>query len=94
MDTPGPAQFRIGELFEDCRFEPMICISVSIEDDELIGISLIDGRGPVGCSLTHCGPEPITIAQAVWIKQNFTQYVAHRRNGLEISEIIPTSTHD
>ncbi|PZS36963.1 MAG: hypothetical protein DLM58_00555 [Pseudonocardiales bacterium] len=86
-----PVNISVGELFEDCRYEPMICTSVSAEDDDLFGISLIDGHGPVACSLKHCGPEPLTVIQAVWIKQNFAEYLAARTSLQEIADIIPRS---
>jgi hypothetical protein len=89
MTAAGSADFQIGGFFEDCRYEPMICVNVSVDEDDLVGISLIDGRGPASCSIAHCGPEILTIGQAVWIKENFAAYSTARMTGRDITDIVP-----
>jgi hypothetical protein len=91
MTAGRPADFQVGNFFEDCRYEPMVCVRVSVDDDELVGVSLIDGRGPASCSISHCGPELLTNGQAVWIKENFAVYATARKAGRDIDDIIPSS---
>jgi hypothetical protein len=64
VSTPG--ELLPGELFEDCRYHPCLCIEAnSPEDvDGVHGISLVDGT-PCGCSIWHCGLRKLTVAEAV-----------------------------
>lgn len=80
--------FRIGQIYEDCSFHPVLCTHLSIDDDEMLGISLIDGSGPRACSPRFCGPLPLTVNQVVHIKSNFANYAAGRAAGREPQEII------
>jgi hypothetical protein len=54
-----------GAVYEDCRYHPMLCIQPSPPgDDELVGISLIDGA--IGaCSEDHCGVVRMTVDEAI-----------------------------
>jgi hypothetical protein len=81
--------FGVGLIYEDCAFHPVLCTSLSVEDDEMRGISLIDGSTPRSCSPRHCGPVPLTVAEAVWIKEHFETYARRRAAFEEPSEIIP-----
>jgi hypothetical protein len=57
----------VGELYEDCSYEPMLCVLADYEADELTGISLVNGR--VGsCSPTHCGVRKLSLREAVEIR--------------------------
>lgn len=57
----------VGELYEDCSYEPLLCILADYEEDELLGISLVNGR--VGwCSPTHCGVRKLSLEEAVRIR--------------------------
>lgn len=58
------SQFAPGDIYEDCAEHPCLCIGVSEEDDEIWGISLIDGSYPRACSLAHCGVEKLTPQEA------------------------------
>lgn len=65
---------RPGDIYEDCNYHPVICI----ENDrgDLLGISMIDGSGPRGCSMFHCGVVKLSIKKATEIKQNWSdEYV-------------------
>ncbi|MCC6737872.1 MAG: GNAT family N-acetyltransferase [Planctomycetia bacterium] len=68
--TPAPVtrpeDLRPGELFEDCRYHPCLCIESGAphDRDAVYGISLVDGS-PCGCSITHCGLRKLTVAEAV-----------------------------
>jgi hypothetical protein len=35
-----------GDFYEDCTYHPCLCISVNEGDDEICGISLVDGSSP------------------------------------------------
>jgi hypothetical protein len=57
-------QLAVGDIYEDCAFHPVICMGVSYEEDELWGVSLVDGSYPRSCSLVHCGVRKLTPAEA------------------------------
>jgi len=44
----------VGAVFEDCAFHPVLCTVASPEEDELLGISLIDGQIR-SCSIAQPG---------------------------------------
>ncbi len=54
--------FRPGSFYLDHGTEP--CVVVSIEDEAILGVSMVDGRLVGGCDLWHCGPVPVTMQQA------------------------------
>jgi hypothetical protein len=68
--------FAVGDNYEDCAYHPCLCTGAA--DEELSGISLIDGSSPRSCSVAHCGPEPLTVDQAVLIKAHLAKYVELR----------------
>jgi hypothetical protein len=70
---------RVGAVYEDCAFHPVLCTYVSDKNDEIQGISLVDGSEPRACSLSHCQPEPLSDSQAIWIMRNFDEYVIARK---------------
>lgn len=53
-----------GDIFESCSFEPVLCLGVDYKNDQIWGISLIDGTYPQFCSLLHCGVRKLTPKQA------------------------------
>jgi len=55
-----------GDLFEDCRFHPCLCIDGNSMDDPdgVHGISLVDGT-PTGCSIAHCNLRKLSVSEAV-----------------------------
>lgn len=59
-------ELNAGELFEDCRYHPCLCIEAASDDDPdgVLGISLVDGS-PCGCSIAHCGLRKLTVDEAV-----------------------------
>ena len=79
----GSHSFALGALYEDCAYHPCLCTLVR-DGRELEGISLIDGSAPRGCSVEHCGPEPLSVAQAVVIKRHHQRYAELRARGLSI----------
>jgi len=52
-----------GEFYEDSAHHPCVCVGVSEHNDEIWGISLIDGSQPRSCSLNHSGVRKLTIAE-------------------------------
>ena len=55
-----------GDLFEDCRFHPCLCIEAATLDDPdgISGISLVDGT-PCNCNIYHCGLRKLTVEEAI-----------------------------
>jgi hypothetical protein len=64
VDQPG--ELVPGDLFEDCRYHPCLCIEGGSADDPsgVYGISLVDGS-PCGCSISHCGLRKLTVEEVV-----------------------------
>jgi hypothetical protein len=79
------ALFAVGAIYEDCAYHPYLC--TSMDEHDLYGISLVDGSGPRACAIFHCGPEPLTVPQAVAIKANLARYVELRKH-LDIDDAI------
>jgi len=61
---------EIGDIYEDCGYHPVVCVSVDYEKDDISGISLIDGSYPRSCSLRHCGVRKLTVEEAWDIRRN------------------------
>ena len=64
-----PGELLPGDLFEDRRHHPCICIEANASDDVdgVCGISLVDGT-PCGCSISNCGLRKLTLEEAVYWK--------------------------
>jgi hypothetical protein len=62
----NPGDLLPGDLFEDCRYHPCLCIEGNSPDDVdgVYGISLVDGT-PSGCSISHCSLRKLTVDEAV-----------------------------
>ena len=80
------AEIQVGSIFEDCAYHPVLCTLRNDEEDEMEGISLIDGQIR-RCSVFHCGAEPLTVAQALAIKRDHAAYVAHRVAGGDLPPV-------
>lgn len=46
---------EVGQIYRDCSYHPVLCTEVY--DDDVAGVSLIDGSSPRSCSIRHCGVE-------------------------------------
>ena len=56
----------VGDLYDYCSYEPLLCVRADYDADELVGISLVNGR--VGsCSPTHCGVRRLSLREALEI---------------------------
>ncbi|MBC8427330.1 MAG: hypothetical protein H8D97_00415 [Proteobacteria bacterium] len=62
-----------GDFYEDCRYHPMLCISLDRVDGELIGLSLIDSKFR-RCSYYHCGIQKLTPKQALYWRINGPEF--------------------
>ena len=76
----GPSEISRGDFYEDCRYHPMLCVSVDYADDTLEGISLVIGGGSSACSPTHCGVVPMSADEAIERAVNWDAFA--RENGL------------
>ena len=65
---------------QDCGYHPVLCTPASIEDDELVGISLIDGTLR-SCSMFYCSAEVLNLRQVLAIRADFEGYLASRKAG-------------
>ena len=61
----GEPRIKPGEFYEDSSYHPCLCVASSVDNDEIWGISLIDGTHPRSCSLRHSGVCKLTIEE-VW----------------------------
>ena len=59
-------QIKKGDFYLDCNYHPCLCISK--KGDDIQGISLVDGSMPRGCSINNCGPDKISVNQAIKIR--------------------------
>ena len=62
-DVQTESDLRPGDYYEDCACHPCLCIRVL--DDEVAGISLVDGSMDRCCSVRHCGVRRLTYEEAV-----------------------------
>ena len=71
IETPENSEhFAPGDLYEDCANHPCLCVGVDTAEDELWGISLIDGSHPRSCSLAQCGIRKLSLEEAWELKRN------------------------
>ncbi len=61
-----------GDVYEDSAYHPCLCIGVDYEDDEIWGVSLIDGSAPRSCSLLNSGIRKLSVDEAWLIKENWS----------------------
>jgi hypothetical protein len=73
-ESAQPPDLEPGEFYEDCRYHPMVCVSLGTDGDELEGISLV--TGDIGsCSLNHCGVVKLTAAEAIQRRLHWDEFV-------------------
>jgi hypothetical protein len=51
--------------YEDCAYHPCLITLLDLENDDIEGISLIDGTSPRSCSLLNCGVVFFTEEEAI-----------------------------
>jgi hypothetical protein len=59
-----------GDISESCSYHPVLCLGVDYKQDEIWGVSLIDGTHPMSCSLLNCGVRKLSPKQTWEIKIN------------------------
>lgn len=57
-----------GDIYESCSYQPILCLGIDYKNDNIWGVSLIDGSHPWSCSLLHCGIRKLSPKQAWLIK--------------------------
>jgi hypothetical protein len=83
LGAPGgerPAGIRVGDVYEDCFFHPVLC--TEIDDDGwvvLSGISLIDGTFPRSCDAQYCAPIRIPVEEVMAVKSDLEGYTRRRK---------------
>ena len=63
IPVQSSADLKPGDFYEDCAHHPCLCIKVN--DDEVSGISLVDGSTGRSCSIGHCGVQRLTPEEAM-----------------------------
>jgi hypothetical protein len=84
LGARDPRNLRPGDIYEDCEFHPVLCTDVH-DDDSVSGISLIDASSPRTCSINSCGITPLSIREAVAIREDFDGYVNRRKRELGLT---------
>ena len=56
-------KLKFGMFVEDCRFHPCIITDQCYQEYDFRCTSLVNGR-PNYCSMSHCGPVPLSKAEA------------------------------
>ena len=59
-------KFKIGDIFEDCKYHPNYCTCV--DGDNINGISLLDGSY-CSCSIYHCGIRHLNLNDVLHIRE-------------------------
>ena len=52
-----------GDFYECCNYHPCLCTEVS--EDDISGISLVNGGYPMSCSITHCSSMKMSAREAI-----------------------------
>ena len=55
---------HVGDIYEHCSYHPVRCTEIDIDNDDISGISLVNGVGPMSCSFVHCGVRKLTEQEA------------------------------
>jgi hypothetical protein len=84
VDPRNPASIRVGDIYEDCSFHPVLCTEIDAKDDVVLsGISLIDGTFPRSCDGKYCAPIPIRIEDVMTIRSDLDAYRKKRTTELD-----------
>jgi hypothetical protein len=74
MHVSKPDRIQRGEFYEDCRYHRMLCVQPSPpKDDELVGISLLDGTLGA-CNKDHCGVVRLSTDEAIERRLNWDSF--------------------
>lgn len=76
-------QFSVGDIIETCRYHPVLVLYVDEAEDDIGGISLLDGSEPNSCSLIHCGLVKLAPDDVAKILRNRELYLACEKKWTE-----------
>lgn len=57
-------EIKVGDIYRDCAYHPVLCTIIDEEEDIIEGKSLADGSEPRSCSFEHCGVVKLTQEEA------------------------------
>lgn len=69
-------RIRVGDIYMDCFYHPCVTTEASILNDDICGISLINGTGPRNCSFRHCCVTKMNIPLAMELRKNWDLFNA------------------
>ncbi|MEV7340625.1 hypothetical protein [Streptomyces sp. NPDC093544] len=79
-DPRNPAGIRVGDIYEDCSFHPVLCTEIDNDGGVVLsGISLIDGTFPRSCDAQFCAPIRIQVEDVMAIKNDLEAYASRRQ---------------
>jgi hypothetical protein len=67
-DIKKRLNLKPGDIYESCSCHPVLCLGIDYRQDQIWGISLIDGSTHHRCSLVLCGVKKLTPKMAWKIK--------------------------
>ncbi|MCX5559305.1 hypothetical protein [Streptomyces sp. NBC_00038] len=83
IDPRNPAGIRVGDIYEDCSFHPVLCTEIDVDGAVVLsGVSLIDGSFPRSCDGRYCAPIRIPVADVMTIKSDLEGYARRRKTEL------------
>ena len=59
---------KINDYYIDCGYHPLICTELDEDNDEIVGVSIVDGLERQ-CSIYHCSPQKTTKEKAEELKR-------------------------
>ena len=65
--TPN-GDLKAGDFYEDAFYHPCLCFYVNFDDDEVRGVSLIDGSWPRSASIAHGFVRKLSLAEVAHYK--------------------------
>jgi hypothetical protein len=89
MKDVASVDLFVGDFYEDCRYHPMVCVSIDRIDGELIGISLINGKLD-RCDYYHCGIAKLTPKQAVYWRLRGPEFTKEKLEEMKEADIANT----
>jgi len=80
------SKIEIGDYYEDCSYQPMICVEIDKKDEtHITGVSLINGDFR-SCSTGHCGTIKLSLEEAM-ISKKKGPHKMFEREEIELEQI-------
>ncbi len=73
-----------GDIYEVCSFHPVLC--TFDDEDQILGISLIDASMPRACSIGHCAVIKLSINDVIAARDDWPTYLTRRKAEFEAEE--------